>query len=67
MQTNEFAPVIACTMCWLIASAVLAVEHHSMAARGEGWWLWVGVSGFGLGLWGLSLLALRHRSLRRRR
>jgi Protein of unknown function (DUF2530) len=66
LETNEFAPVIVATVCWAIALIVLAALHHSMEAHGQGWWLWVAVSGTALGLWGLVLVALRHRSLRRR-
>jgi hypothetical protein len=65
-QTNEYAPVITATMLWAIAFVVLLVLHHRMAARGEGWWLWVGLSGFIIGLWGLTMLTLRRRSIRRR-
>jgi hypothetical protein len=65
MQVNEYAPVIAATIGWGIAVIVLAIQHHDMAARGGGWWLWVGVTGFGLGLWGLFLISMRHRGLRK--
>ncbi len=66
LRTNEFAPVIAATGLWAIAFVVLLLLHHRMAARGEGWWLWVGLSGFLIGLWGLIMLMLRHRGLARR-
>jgi hypothetical protein len=45
-QTNEYAPVITAVVMWAVAFVVLLVLHHRMAARGEGWWLWVGLSGF---------------------
>jgi hypothetical protein len=66
LQTNEYAPVISAVVLWAIAFVVLLVLHHRMAARGEGWWLWVGLSGFVIGLWGLTMLTLRRRSQRRR-
>jgi len=66
LRVNEFMPVIGGTVSWAIALVVLATQHHDMAARGQGWWLWVALTGFGLGLWGLFLLWLRHRGLRRR-
>jgi ABC-type nickel/cobalt efflux system permease component RcnA len=65
-QTNEYAPVITAVVMWAVAFVVLLVLHHRMAARGEGWWLWVGLSGFIIGLWGLTMLTLRRRSQRRR-
>jgi hypothetical protein len=65
-RTNEFAPVIIATGLWAIAFVVLLVRHHDMAAHGQGWWLWVTLSGFALGLWGLFMLTMHHRSLRRR-
>ena len=66
LQTNEYAPVIAATALWAVAFVVLLVLHQPMADRGEGWWLWVGLSGFLIGLWGLIMLTLRRRGLRRR-
>jgi hypothetical protein len=65
-QTNEYAPVITAVAMWVIAFFVLLVLHHRMAARGAGWWLWVSVGGFVIGLWGLTMLTLRRRSQRRR-
>ncbi|MDQ1486657.1 MAG: hypothetical protein QOJ62_2350 [Actinomycetota bacterium] len=65
LQTNEFAPVIVATVLWLVAFAVLLTQRHDLASQGRGWWVWVGLSGFLLGLWGLSLMLLRVRSLRR--
>jgi hypothetical protein len=65
-QANEYLPVITGTALWLAAFGVLLVRHPAMNRRGDGWWLWVAATGFGLGLWGLTMLALRHRSLRRK-
>jgi len=62
-RTNEFVPVIVGTVLWGTACLVLLTQHHAMAARGQGWWLWVTVSGFVLGLWGLFMLRLHHRSV----
>jgi protein-S-isoprenylcysteine O-methyltransferase Ste14 len=64
-QTNEFAPVIVATGMWLVAFFVLLTQHHSLASHGHGWYVWVGLSGFLLGLWGLSLMLLRRRGIRR--
>jgi hypothetical protein len=65
LQTNEFAPVIVATGLWLVAFFILLSQHHSLAAHGHGWYVWVGLSGFLLGLWGLSLMLLRRRGLNR--
>jgi hypothetical protein len=67
LETNEFLPVSIAVALWAIAFFVLLALHHRMAARGEGWWLWVGLAGFIIGLWGLTMLTLRRRSLQRRR
>lgn len=66
LRTNDYAPVIVGTVGWAIGFVVLLLRHQEMAARGQGWWLWVTVTGFGLGLWGLVLVALHHRSDQRR-
>jgi hypothetical protein len=44
---------------------VLLTQHHSLASHGHGWYVWVGLSGFLLGLWGLSLMVLRRHGIRR--
>lgn len=65
-RTNDYAPVIVGIVAWGIAAIVLLVMHHDMAARGQGWWLWVAVVGFGLGFWGLTLVAINHWAAARR-
>ncbi|HET9186598.1 MAG TPA: DUF2530 domain-containing protein [Acidothermaceae bacterium] len=65
-RTNDYAPVIVGITAWAIAAIVLLVKHHDMAARGQGWWLWVAVVGFALGFWGLVLVGLNHRAAARR-
>jgi len=64
-RTNEFAPVITATGLWAVAFLILLTRHHQLASHGHGWYVWVGLSGFLLGLWGLSLMLLRRRSLAR--
>ena len=65
-RTNDYAPVIVGIAAWAVAAIVLLVKHHDMAARGQGWWLWVAVVGFALGFWGLALVAINHRAAARR-
>jgi len=50
---------------WAVAFLILLTRHHQLASHGHGWYVWVGLSGFLLGLWGLSLMLLRRRSLAR--
>jgi hypothetical protein len=65
-RSNDYAPVIAGTLAWLIAFVVLLTRHDEMARNGQGWWLWVSVVGFALGLWGMVLVAIHHRVAARR-
>jgi hypothetical protein len=65
-RTNDYAPVIAGTLAWLVAVVVLLSRHDEMARNGQGWWLWVAVVGVALGLWGMSLVAIHHRVAARR-
>jgi hypothetical protein len=64
LRTNEYLPPIVGTALWCVAAIVLAVKHSEMAARGQGWWLWVAVAGIVIGLWGLTMVTLRQRGLR---
>lgn len=65
LRTNEYVPPIAGTALWCIAAIVLAIKHGEMASRGQGWWLWVAVAGIAIGLWGLTMVTLRQRGLRK--
>jgi len=65
-HTNDYAPVVAGTLAWGIAFIVLLTRHDEMVRHGQGWWLWVTVAGFALGLWGFVLVALHHRAAARR-
>jgi hypothetical protein len=49
------------TAVFAIATAIMAVGYDSLAAAGDGWWLGVGVSGFGLGLISLGYTISRRR------
>ncbi|MGO1972424.1 MAG: DUF2530 domain-containing protein [Propionibacteriaceae bacterium] len=46
------------------ATGICLLLRDTLVARGDGWWLWVCVTGFGLGLLGLAYSAVR-RSRRR--
>jgi hypothetical protein len=53
------------TGVFAVATAIMAVGYDTLAAAGDGWWLGVGISGFGLGL--ISLVYTTNRRRRRRR
>ena len=53
------------TGVFAVATVIMAVAYDTLAAAGDGWWLGVGISGFGLGL--ISLVYTTNRRRRRRR
>ena len=53
------------TVVFAIASVIMAVGYDRLAAAGDGWWLGVGVCGFGLGLISLGYTISRRRRRRR--
>lgn len=65
LRTNEYLPAVVGAALWTIAFVVLLVRHSAMASHGQGWWLWVSVVGIGIGVWGVAMVTLRQRSLRR--
>jgi hypothetical protein len=52
------------TVAFAIASVIMAVGYDRLAAAGDGWWLGVGVCGFGLGLISLGYTISRRRRRR---
>jgi hypothetical protein len=59
LDLSGIPSVVVGTVAWAIAFAVLVVFRDDLNRAGEGWWLWVTVAGFGLGLIGLAYC--RHR------
>lgn len=53
------------TAAFAVASVIMAVGYDRLAAAGDGWWLGVGVCGFGLGLISLGYTISRRRRRRR--
>ena len=53
------------TGIFALATVIMAVSYGPLTAAGDGWWLGVGISGFGLGL--ISLVYTTGRRRRRRR
>ena len=62
-RTNTYVPVIIGTALWAVAFVVLLTQHHDMAARGQGWWVWVALTAVMLGFWGMVLMWLHHRNV----
>lgn len=53
------------TAIFAIGTIILGVLYDDLKARGDAWWLGVGVAGFALGLLGLAYtFRLRHRRTR---
>jgi Protein of unknown function (DUF2530) len=65
LRTNDYAPVIVGTAVWGVAFVILLIEHSHLSSHGRGWWVWVGLSGLLLGLWGLCMLSLHEWAVRR--
>lgn len=51
-------------VAWGIAFIVLLFFRQDLADRGETWWLWTCLAGFGLGLLGLQYCRRRRDRLR---
>jgi hypothetical protein len=47
------------TAAFAVAAVVLGLQYGRLAAAGDGWWLWVAITGVVLGLIGLSYCWLR--------
>ena len=54
------------SILFAIATVLMALFYPQLAAKNDGWWLGVGVSGLALGLIGLGYTLLRRRGRRRR-
>ncbi len=58
--------VILGTVAWAVAAIVLRLFfYEDLLASGDTWWLWVCVTGFGLGLIGLPYVLRRRQAYRR--
>lgn len=53
------------TVVYAVATVAMALGYDRLAAAGDGWWLGVGISGFGLGLISLGYTISRRRRRRR--
>lgn len=54
------------TTIFAVASVIMVIGYDRLTAAGDGWWLGVAVSGFGLGLISLAYTISRRRRRRRR-
>lgn len=51
-QVDAVLPVTVGTALWAVALAVLLALRSRLVANGTDWWIWVAVTGFGLGVLG---------------
>jgi Mg2+ and Co2+ transporter CorA len=58
-------PVTVGTALWGVAFLVLLPLHGRLSDSGRGWWLWVCLAGFGLGLLGTWWVRRRREAYRR--
>lgn len=64
LDVDGFTVTILGLVAFAVASVLAAIFHTDLQQHGNGWWLGVCVSGFGLGLVGLAYCL--HRRSRRR-
>ena len=65
MEFDLSKVVLAGTVLYAVAAAVMLPLHASLTDGGRGRWPWIAVSGFGLGLLGLYYLKRRDRAIAR--
>jgi uncharacterized protein DUF2530 len=54
LDLSGIPSVIVGIIAWAIAFVVVLIFRDDLERKGDGWWLWVTVTGFGLGLIGLA-------------
>jgi hypothetical protein len=59
LELSGIKTVIVGIVAWAIAFVLVLIFRDDLKKNGDGWWLWVTVAGFGLGL--LGLLYCRRR------
>jgi hypothetical protein len=64
MDADGVVVVAVGTILFAVASVVLAIFYSALARAGEGWWLWVGIGGLALGLFGIWYCLNRQRRRR---
>ena len=64
-QSDAVVPVTAGTALWAVAFLALLPFRTRLQAAGDDWWIWVCLTGFGLGVLG-SLWVRRRRDAYRR-
>jgi hypothetical protein len=63
LDVDGVAAVTVGTIAWAVATLVLLVLRGQLVEDGNGWWLWVGVAGTGLGLLGIEYCRRRRDAL----
>jgi H+/Cl- antiporter ClcA len=64
-QSDAVVPVTVGTVAWAIALIIVFLLRGRLDANGSGWWVWVCVTGFGLGLFGCWWVRRRRAILSR--
>ena len=61
LEGNDLIITASCTAAWAVALIVVVVLRHHLPA-GHNWWIWVCVTGLGLGVFGLIYVPYLKRS-----
>ncbi|SFC22316.1 DUF2530 domain-containing protein [Streptomyces aidingensis] len=64
LEGNVIATVVAGTAVWAVLFLIQVPFHGRLADDGRGNWLWICLTGFGLGLFGLWYSRRREAALR---
>ena len=61
VQTDDRAAFLVGIVLWLLALVAIVMFLAPLSAAGNGWWLWIAVTGVVLGIIGLLYTHLRGR------
>ncbi len=65
LDLDGVTAVLVGTIAWAVATVVLLLLREQLAESDREWWVWVGVSGVGLGLIGLWYTRRRRAAIAR--
>ncbi len=63
LATNDSKPVLVGTVVWAVLFVAALLVRGRLVDAGHGWWVWVPLAGFLLGLLGLWFLRGRQRRM----
>ncbi len=61
VKTDDRAAFLVGSVAWLVALVTIVLFAAPLTAAGNGWWLWIAVTGVALGIIGLLYTHLRGR------